>query len=274
MKGSSGSRRMGNTRPSVSRINQAKKWCFTLNNHTEGDIQQLKNIDGSMVPRIQFREEVGEEGTKHLQGWLEFSTKKRPITIFKKIMGHDRMHWETMRGSIEENITYVTKGQGTGYDRGVPATLQLMTRDKLRPWQLAIADKYVEDENPLFGRHIHWYYEAVGGVGKSILCKYLVHQMGALLLSGANKDALHGVADWVKIKGEGPRMVVFDIPRVNQGHVSYQALEAIKNGRFYSPKYESGMVCINSPHILVFSNEQPDYYSLSEDRWMVEEICP
>ena len=46
-------------------------------------------------------------------------------------------------------------------------------------------------------------------------------------------------------------------------------MEAIKNGCFFSGKYESGMVRFNSPHILVFANEPPERTKLSQDRWCV-----
>ncbi len=254
----------------------AKKWCFTLNNFTNEDIQKLKVPNSSIVPEIsmiQFQEEIGESGTKHLQGWIKFSKKIRPLVPFQKYLGHGHIHWEKMRGSIKENTSYCSKAGGSNlFSKGVPVPIVKMTYDLLRPKQKAIADCYIEDEDPLFGREIHWYWEPDGGWGKSILTKYMVDCMGAIIVSGACKDALHGVADWIRTKEAGPRIIVFDIPRCNAGHVSYQAIEAIKNGTFFSGKYESGMVRFNSPHVIIFSNQPPEYEALSQDRWVVKRL--
>ncbi len=264
----------GNTKPRRIQIAPSKKWCFTLNNWIQQDVDNLMEIERSIVPRLQFSSETGDTGTPHLQGWLEFAQKKRPQKFMAQIMGHSRMHWEKMRGSIVQNIGYCSKDDQSKiqYGRGLPKLVVTLTRAQMRENQLAIADLYIEDEDPLFGREIHWYWEKAGAWGKSILTKYMVDQMGAIVLAGANKDCLHGIADIIQKKGECPRIIIFDIPRVNQGHISYNALESIKNGCFFSPKYESAMVRFNSPHIIVFSNEQPDIYSLSMDRWAIKEL--
>ena len=100
----------------------------------------------------------------------------------------------------------------------------------------------------------------------------MVDCMGAILIGGANKDALYGITQIVQKNGVGPGIVIFDIPRVNKGGISYQTLEYIKNGCFFNGKYESGMVRFNSPHVIVFSNVQPEYKLLSSDRWCVKEL--
>lgn len=184
-------------------------------------------------------------------------------------------HWSTAKGDIWSNVAYCTKDETFDgirrYQRGIPARLELMTREDMRPNQLAIADDYKEPENAKFGRDIHWYWEGEGGWGKSILCKYMVDCMGAILLGGANKDALYGITTTVK-DGVGPPIVIFDIPRVNKGGISYQTLEYIKNGCYFNSKYESKMVRFNSPHVIVFSNVEPEYEKLSSDRWCVKEL--
>lgn len=253
-----------------------KRWAFTLNNYTSRDVDLLKTKEVMSVPVMIFQSEIAATGTKHLQGYLEFAKQRRPLQFYKRILGHSRMHWTACDGDREKNVTYCTKEDTYDgkirYERGLPRRLVKLTREVMRANQLAIADEYKEFEDPLFGREIHWYWEEKGGWGKSILCKYMVHQMGALLLGGANKDALYGVASWVTKFGEGPPIIIFDIPRVNAGAVSYQSLEYIKNGVFYNSKYESGMVLFNSPHILVFANCPPDYTKLSPDRWCVKEL--
>jgi hypothetical protein len=142
----------------------------------------------------------------------------------------------------------------------------------LREDQRRITDLFVEDEDPLFGRRVFWFWEKNGCWGKSIVCKYMIDNMGAFVVQGKNNDILHGITMYIEKFGQCPRVVIFDIPRVNDNHVSYQAIESLKNGFFFSGKYESGMVRFNSPHVIVFSNEEPEEYNLSKDRWVIEQL--
>ena len=85
-----------------------------------------------------------------------------------------------------------------------------------------------------FQRHINWFWETEGNWGKSVLCRYFVHQRGALVVQGQNKDILCGLAKWIEVNDEAPEIIIFDVPRVNAGHVSYQAIESILNGFCFS----------------------------------------
>ncbi len=260
----------------TKQVAPAKKWCFTLNNWTPSDVDVFEDTEHDAVPVMIFQSEIGENKTSHLQGYLEFETKRRPIDFYGVLLKHKRTHWEVARGTREENVAYCSKDdtwdKNLRYRRGLPQELMKLTRDHMRANQLAIADDYKDPEDPLFGREIHWYWEAEGGWGKSILTKFMVHNMGAILLGGANKDALYGIAAYVQKNGEGPPIVIFDIPRVNKGGVSYQSLEYIKNGMFFNGKYESGMVMFNCPHVIVFANSEPEYEKMSSDRWSVKEL--
>ena len=67
--------------------------------------------------------------------------------------------------------------------------------------------------------------------------------------------------------------VMFDIPRANQGNISYSSLESIKNGMVCNTKYETGVKVFNSPHVFCFANFPPgDENMLSPDRWVIKNI--
>lgn len=259
----------------VKQVSPAKRWCFTYNGYSELDMDSLEDELNDAIPVLIFQTEVSKKKTKHLQGYLEFFKKSRPMGIVNNIL-EGKPHWEVAKGDIWENHAYCSKDHSYDgirrYERGFPRRLELMTRADMRPNQLAIADEYKEFEDPKFGRDIHWYWEEKGGWGKSILCKYMVDCMGAILLGGANKDALYGIAQMVEKSGKGPDIVIFDIPRVNKGGISYQTLEYVKNGMFFNSKYESAMVRFNSPHVIVFANVEPEYEKLSSDRWCVKDL--
>ncbi|GAC77771.1 replication protein [uncultured marine virus] len=72
----------GNTR----QISPSKHWVFTCNNYTKENIELICN--DSSIKRYSFQEEVGDSGTPHLQGYLEFITKRRPLNQFKDLGAH------------------------------------------------------------------------------------------------------------------------------------------------------------------------------------------
>jgi len=69
-----------------------------------------------------------------------------------------------------------------------------------------------------------------------------------------------------------PKIIIFDVPRTHIDYLNYEAIESIKNGCFFSGKYECCQVIMNCPHVLIFANTEPERYKLSSDRWNIVEI--
>lgn len=257
-----------NSPPAKKQISPAKRWCFTFNNYSSLDKDFLVPKFQEFCSKVIVGEEVGENGTPHLQGYIEFKTKKRPLSVFNT----DKIHWEKAKGSASDNFNYCSKDNKIFYSLGFPKPIKKVTYDMLYQDQKEIVDLFVEDEDPLFGRKVYWFYEEDGNWGKSIVAKHMIDFMGAIVVQGKNNDILHGLKDYYDNQGEVPRLVIFDIPRCNENHVSYQAIESVKNGFFYSGKYEGGMVRFNCPHVICFANEEPETHNLSEDRWIIKNL--
>lgn len=81
----------------------SKTWCFTLNNWTEKDEQQLKDLEKNYII---IGREVGKMGTPHLQGHVIFKRAYRR-TQLEKI--NPRIHWE--KAKVEDAMNYCTKDQ-------------------------------------------------------------------------------------------------------------------------------------------------------------------
>jgi hypothetical protein len=107
-----------------------------------------------------------------------------------------------------------------------------------------------------------------------MLATYMIDQMKATEVSGKGADVLCGISSLIEKIGECPPIVIYDIPRSQTDYVSYMSIEKLKDGKFFSGKYESGMVRYNRPHIICFANEPPREELLSKDRWIVKMLNP
>lgn len=256
----------GNTRTPGPR---SRQWCLTLNNWTEQEKSRLSHLSTRSKWWI-IAKEVGENGTPHLQCFFQFKNQVRFSTIKKAC---PRGHWEKARGTMRQNFAYCSKDND--YESNIipklsSDDLKNLVRSEYkdvhwRPWQKDVIDLI---DAPVDSRTIFWIYESTGNTGKSFLAKYLVLEHSAVLVQGKGTDILHAVAKTIE-SGVLPRLIIFDVPRVSQDFISYQALESLKNGCASSGKYEGCQILIPHPHILCFSNSMPKLEKLSRDRWVI-----
>lgn len=253
----------GNTK----RISASKHWVFTWNNYEQSDIDSLLNLSG--VNKYIFQEEIGENKTKHLQGYVCFDKRVRPKGLLS-----EKIHWERCR-NIKNSIKYCSKEDTRNGKRWIKnikieKEIKVISEDKMYKWQkeiINIVDNEVND------RIIYWYWENIGNVGKTALCKWLCVKKDALVLNGCAKDMMNAIVNWYNDKGYWPELIVCDIPRSRMDYISYGGLEKIKDGLFYSGKYEGKMCVMNSPHMICFGNSKPKEFEMSLDRWHIVEIC-
>lgn len=89
---------------------QSKRWCWTLNNPTQQEIGLIRDEDRRTthsVSYLVFGREIGDNGTPHLQGYAEFSVRKRLATV-KQYLGN-RCHVEPARGRSTQAADYCKK---------------------------------------------------------------------------------------------------------------------------------------------------------------------
>lgn len=80
---------------------KSKCWCFTLNNYSEEDYQKIYDWD---CQYIILGREVGESGTPHIQGYVEFNSKRHFSALIKI---DSRIHWEVRKGTSKEAADYI-----------------------------------------------------------------------------------------------------------------------------------------------------------------------
>jgi hypothetical protein len=152
------------------------------------------------------------------------------------------------------------------YDKAVRTCIELYGRKPvlvdgpLRTWQHALNNRVNSEPND---RHIYFVYDPEGNQGKSWLTRYwLSTRDDAQFMSVGKRDDL---AFSVKVD---TTLFIFDIPRGHMQYLQYGLLEQLKNRLVYSPKYcSTTKVLKNTPHVVVFANEEPDMTALTPDRY-------
>lgn len=268
---SSSSRGRGNSSsPPPKQIAPAIRWCFTLNNWTQEEYDEISSKVPIFCKYAIIGSEIGPEcGTPHLQGYIEFKTKKRPLSVF----ACHRIYWTkcSKLGTKEKNDDYCGKDKELLLLYPEPRIKKCLSESSLNNWEREILSQIKEEPDD---RTIHWYWSKNGGIGKTTFCKYLVLKEDFIVLGGKASDCKNGVIEYAKKhQGDCPKRIVINIPRsFCQEYVSYEAFENIKDMIFYSGKYEGGMICDDCPHLYIFANFAPDREKLSEDRWLVTEL--
>lgn len=254
----------------------AKHWLFTFNNPLEGNEMKVDPVvpivpvfeslfRSGKLKRYVMQLEKGEKcGTIHLQGYIEMTSKGRPSSL----MLPAAIHFESCR-NVEAAILYCRKDEtalGYSWENGFPKPIKTLMPEQFYEWQ----KDGMEMINNSNDREILWFWDEIGCVGKSAFCKYLCVHHKAIILGGKGVDMKHGVSEFVKKNGDYPELIIMDIPRSCADYVSYGGIEEIKNGCFFSSKFDSGMVLGNCPTVVCFSNQPPEYEKMSRDRWTVK----
>lgn len=260
---------LGNTKPNPRQESPKKRWCLTLNNYSEIEYDNLISFFSSNSSnKFIIGKEVGENGTPHLQIYVNFAQKIR-FSAIKKI--NDRLHIESARGSELENTIYCSKeGDYILRNLKIPKPLKLIDENNLFNWEKIILDIIKNEPDD---RSIYWFKDDSGKGGKTSFCKFLCARNGAIMLGGKSADMKNGVVEYKKTNGDTPELILINIPRsFDKNYISYTGIEEVKDMCFYSGKYEGGMVLGNCPHLFVFCNELPDTNEMSIDRWNIYDI--
>lgn len=246
-----------------SREKQIKFWCGThiiRNDAFDG------NFKGFIEKQKQFifgLEACPTTDRKHWQFYFETSNKSG-IRFSKLHKDHPYTHFESCKGDKIQNFTYCSKSNE--YTTNIiDIYMPEITHDMLHAWEKDIINIIT---NKADNRTIHWYWEPVGNIGKSTFSKFLSHFYGAVPLEGKKNDILYCASMFPS------NIYIYDIERSLEDHLSYGAIEKIKNGFYMCAKYESKPVIRACPHLICFANFEPNYEKLSADRWHVVRLKP
>lgn len=270
--GDSGDLNGGNTKP---RSNQLIKLAFTWNNYDKSKFNLLETTFKKFGYKALIQSEVGLEcNTPHLHGavWFKINpTTNKPYKHrWQELNLPDTIHWEKII-SDEDYIKYCQKEGPGGFDGvyrwsfGMPKPLKIIS--ELFDWQKEAETLLLAEPD---GRSVHWWYDELGGKGKSSFCKYMVCSHNAVCIQGGKLADIMNII--FNTDMSCVNAVIIDIPRTNRNAVSYASIECILNGMITNTKYETGRKIFNPPNVLVLSNFSPEMSNLSMDRWKIKNL--
>ena len=241
----------------------------------------------SIVPKV-TRAVVSKEFGKnkihpHWQGYFELEKRTYMKQIMDQVLGHQGFHLEVAKGTENENVRYVygvDKSYEIGwivYKKNVkapwdynPQPYKFWKNFKLRDWQAEVVPLLINKD--VDDREIIYIFDQKGNTGKTKLTEYLHIYHGAIITGGKERDMKFAISRWQEITSKYPAIIIVDICRSELQH-DFTGIESIKNGLFFSGKYESAMLhSVVKPNVIVFSNFPPKRAKLSADRWKIGEI--
>lgn len=260
-----------NTDDTAPRNTKDRGRCWgpcTWNNYKENDYEILKTLLETSCEDWAIQEEIGKNGTPHLQFCMKFKNARTFSSIKKKLPEchiEKSRNWAATKNYCSKKDT--RSGKSDKHERR--KIKNPLDGKELYEWQQQLLNDLAEEPDD---RTIIWIVDYIGNNGKTAMAKHLclTYPNETLYMSGKASDIKYGVFQFVK-KHE-LKVCLFDFPRTLENFVSYDAIESIKNGIFYNTKYESEMCMFNPPHVVIFSNWYPDVTKLSSDRWKIIEL--
>lgn len=249
----------GNTKPPP---HKARSWVLTWNNPPDTADTQICTL----CDQYTFQHEMGENGTKHIQAvirWKNARTFDQVKQMFPSCHIEECKNWKAANAYCSKSETRIKPYVSNVIDQPIIDPIDCTEK---ADWMVEIDEIIQQKPDP---RKIYWFWESEGNRGKSAYCKHLcLTHTNVICVDGKTRDILFAIAQ-MKMK---PTLILYDIERGAHQYVNYRALEKLKNGLFFSTKYESQMVVMNPPHVVCFSNHPPETKNLSQDRWIIKHI--
>lgn len=238
---------------------------FTYNNYKIEEIDHIVSTLKKFAYKGKIQTEVGEKGTPHLQGMIWCKTRHRD-TEFKLPKG---IWWDTLKDEQNQSDYCGKDKTHDGIFRtswGFPKPLHYnLLETSWVTWLQEMLDK------PPESRKIIWLWSQKGKLGKTQLIRKYMIEKGAQYASGGKyTDVMNLVYNTDMDTCEH---VFFNLPLEHRNHISYSALEAIKDGLVSNMKsFKNGSKVFTPPHVVVFSNYPPESNKLMPDRWVIHQI--
>lgn len=239
-------------------------------------LEEVKTWITDLCKKWSFQREIGEETAwEHFQGRFSLKAKARLFTLKGKCPWPE-IHLSPTSKMNQGNMFYVTKEEtrieGPWADTDpqpayIPRHIRKIT--SLFPWQQTVINMIKEEEDT---RIIHCILNERGDLGKSTFVTYCGVNGIAHCIPPLNTflEIMQIIQNLSKIG-----CYLFDMPKAMDKKCLkgfYSAVETIKDGRAYDPRYHFKQDYFDIPNVFVFTNTHPDLSLLSNDRWRIWSI--
>lgn len=244
-----------------------RAWLATCNN-PNGDDEKCRETLQEKAIRWCWCAETGESGTAH---WHAYFYVKNARALRGMHEAWPRAHWDVVRGTEKEVVAYLSKDGPVKSNFGLPE--DPLAGKELYGWQRELEEIVT---GPPEDRVVHLVLDRDGGHGKSswgLHLKIAFPHLHVVKVAGRAVDIKFSVAQACQ-RGEQPLVVIVDVPRKARGRVDWEGIEEVKDRWFTSTKYECGEIVLRViPHIVVFTNTEPNWSDLTADRWRVHTLA-
>lgn len=110
------------------KMSRSRAYCFTSNNYTDETVESWRQCG---FKYLVLGKEVGDSGTPHLQGYVEFATVKS-LSQLKAIDG--RAHFEVRKGSPKQAADYCKKDGDFEESGEISKTRDEVSRENSNRW--------------------------------------------------------------------------------------------------------------------------------------------
>lgn len=246
-------------------MSRSRAWCFTINNPSD---EERKLCDEVQCNYIVYGNEVGENGTPHLQGYIEFKDGKS-LSSVKKTLGN-RVHLESRKGTPRQASDYCKK-EGNFVERGTISNQGKRSDldDVVEALQKGGIEQVVKDHPKSFikyGRNIERLCELTMGprdINKPPLVYWLWGKTGVGKTRFAqdtdkSRYTWNGTKWWNGYRQQH-RIIIDDYtPSEGDGHFRYML--RILDRYPIQVETKGGMVYLNSQEIFITCEHPPESF--------------
>lgn len=254
-------------------------WDITISSTLVEDENTIKKAFRKCCKKWAFQLEQGDEtGYVHYQCRIALH-KKTTLNHAKELVGLEGNYTPSSTNSISKtsNFNYVLKPQtriaGPWTDKDdveeEEIKIPIQYKVELYKWQQSLYDLVMKEIEEKKYRNVHILYDVHGGIGKTTFALNLTCRRKAEYIPPMNdsKDIMRMCYDLSTSK-----CYIIDLTRAmkkDKLFSMYSAVEQIKNGYIYDDRYTFKRKFIDSPGVIILTNELPDINLLSSDRWKI-----
>lgn len=226
-------------------LKRGRHFLFTLNNPSDEEITYIKSLnDDDRVTTLVCQEEVGKEGTKHLQFAISY---KNPRTFSAVKKDFKRAHiefgknkWAIMNYCQKKDTATGNNVIKKGLTNTVIATAPLLTSKEeeiIRKIEASLSNKYKKIE-----------YVKTNKIKKYKLIKWaLVKYNDVCFVKGSPKQIERGIYRWLAMNKHNPEIIIID----DHSEINKDLLDQLEEGIVYNHDISHTMI-FDTKKILLF----------------------